>query len=251
MGASKFPPPRDLARRCGGAMYRNILAPIRDFVYPPVCLTCDALLDADRERLCSPCWNSIPLVKEGDALWNELLRQLCADGLVADFSSCYLFQQEGVLQKVLHKLKYGGMKSLGGLLGREAGKRLLARPDFLSADAIIPVPLNRTKRRERGYNQAEEICFGISAVTNLPVSGSLLIRTRNTESQTGLDRTERMENVRGAFVVRPEARGEVEGRTLILVDDVITTGSTVAACAAELRRHGAEKVFAASAAIAS
>jgi ComF family protein len=232
-------------------MYRNILAPIRDFVYPPVCLTCDTLLEDDRERICAPCWNSIPLVRKGDALWDELRRTLCADGLVADFSSCYLFEQEGVLQKVLHQLKYGGMRSLGGLLGREAGKRLLGRPDFLSADAIIPVPLNRTKRRERGYNQAEEICSGISAVTKLFVSRSVLVRTRNTESQTGLDRTERMENVRGAFVMRPEARGEVGSRTLILVDDVITTGSTVAACAAELRRQGAEKVLVVSAAIAS
>ncbi len=238
-------------RTRAGTFFKNILAPVWDFVYPPVCLTCDALLDIEGVKVCPQCWNSIPCLTEGEGVWAELRQDLCGDGLVSDIYSRYLFQKEGVLHQVVHHLKYRGMRSLGRLLGKEVGKELLARPDFLAADALIPIPLHNTKRRERGYNQAEEVSLGISAVTKIPVWRSVLVRSCYTESQTGLDRDHRMENVRGAFVIHPGAKGSVEGRTIILVDDVITTGSTILACAAELKLSGADKVLAVSAAIAS
>ena len=240
-----------ILKSCLSILYGSAILPLRDFIYPPVCLTCDAMLAAEEERVCARCWNGMPKIGPGHPVWAELAVRMNNEGAVRDFLSCYLFEQEGTLQQIVHLLKYGGMKSIGELLGREVGKRMLANPGFLSQDSLIPVPLNKLKQRERGYNQAEYICRGISRETRIPVRSSLIIRRRYTESQTGLDRDRRRENVRGAFVLNPDCRAFVEGRSFILVDDVITTGSTVNACARELMEHGAECVLAVSAALAA
>jgi ComF family protein len=113
---------------------------------------------------------------------------------------------------------------------------------------LIPVPLHPAKCRERGYNQSEYICQGIHAVTGLRVITGLLKRQRYTESQTHLEIEERRKNVAGAFVLDPSA--EVSGRTFLIVDDVITTGATMSACAKTLGDHGAGIVIACSVALA-
>ena len=240
----------DFLQKYGTMFRRNVFVPLRDFVYPPVCLTCDTLLEGEEEKICARCWNAIPGVREGDPAWTGLRERLGAEGVVSDFFSCYLFEKEGTLKEIVHLMKYRGMSSLGERLGREVGKRMRAKPEFMSPESLIPVPLNRLKERERGYNQAEEVCRGISAETRLPVRSSYLIRRRYTESQTELDRDQRKENVRGAFVLRPGSRPALKGRTFILVDDVITTGSTVNACATVLLENGAGRVLAVSAALA-
>jgi ComF family protein len=132
---------------------------------------------------------------------------------------------------------------------------MLMNPGFLSPDFLVPVPLNKLKQRERGYNQVEFICRGISDVTRMMIERSLIVRKRYTQSQTELDRNRRRENVEGAFAVNPKnpaaASGALTGRSIVLVDDVITTGATVEACARELVAHGADRVLAVSAALAS
>jgi ComF family protein len=244
-------PAAGILKTCLSVLYRGAILPVRDFIYPPVCLTCDAMLAGGEERVCARCWNSIPGIEPGHPVWTELAAKLRAEGVVQDLLSCYLFEKEGKLQEILHLLKYKGMSSLGELLGREVGKRMLLNPEFRSPDSLIPVPLNKLKQRERGYNQADAICRGISAETRIRVEGSLLIRRRYTESQTELDRAQRRENVRGAFALSPKRAREVKGRCIVLVDDVITTGSTMSACASELLKNGAERVLAVSAALAA
>jgi ComF family protein len=203
------------------------------------------------QNICARCWAAIPEIGPAHPVWNEISAHLRSEGAVRELLSCYLFEKEGVLQQVVHLMKYGGMKSLGVRLGTEVGSRILTNPEFMSQDALVPVPLHKLKQRERGYNQAEYLCRGISAVTRIPVMSSLLLRKRYTESQTELDRNARKKNVSGAFVLNPKCREKIEGRSFILVDDVMTTGSTVNACARELLDHGAERVLALSAALAA
>ncbi len=232
------------------ALHRILVAPVVDFIYPPVCLSCNTLLEQGRRLVCDRCWNSFRLIESDDQTLREVSERLAAGGNVERIFSCFLFEKEGALQDVVHALKYSGMKSLGRRLGQELGVRLLENQAFAEADYLVPVPLHRTKRRERGYNQAEHICLGVADAAPIPVLPSLLVRTRYTQSQTKLTIGERAANVAGAFGIDPARRQLVKGRTLILVDDVITTGATIEACAAELRRAGVGVVLAASIALA-
>jgi len=226
-----------------------LVDPIRDFIFPSVCFTCDRHLPEHRSRVCSSCWNSFTPVSPIHPAWIDLKAKFDSKNTVKDFLSCYLFQKEGKLQEVIHLLKYQGMKSLGVRLGEDIGKKIILNKSFANADYLIPVPLHNLKQRERGYNQSEFICKGISNITNMGINTSLIVRKKYTHSQTHLNLTERKENVGDAFEVRTKQNAEVSGKAFILVDDVITTGSTIIACAQELLKSGAGSVLAVSAAV--
>ena len=230
--------------------WMSIVAGLRDFVYPPVCLTCDNLIPDGTGRICAACRNSFRRAGPADTACNEFAARLAAEGLIDAFHAAYLFEKRGKLQDVIHCLKYSGMKSLGVGLGSELGRELVRLPEFSGADFIVPVPLHRHKRRERGYNQSDFICTGISSCLPARVLPSLLIRTRNTPSQTRLDIAGRRANVSGAFALNPSCRISLDGSVCILVDDVMTTGATITACAEVLRKAGAAKVLATSIALA-
>ncbi|HUL44979.1 MAG TPA: ComF family protein [Bacteroidota bacterium] len=228
----------------------SLLTPLRDFIYPPVCFVCDNSLARNEDRICTACWGSFTIIDPLHPTWIEVKEKVQAEGTIDELLSCFLFEKEGALQDVLHLLKYRGMRSLGARLGLEVGARIALHSGLRTADALIPVPLHRRKQRERGYNQAELICRSVGKVTGIPIRSSFIIRTKYTQSQTTLTLEERNQNVGDAFSVRASARSEISGKRFILVDDVITTGSTILACAGVLRAIGAEKVYAASVALA-
>jgi ComF family protein len=229
---------------------KAVAASVRDFIYPPLCFVCEAPTVVADRRVCDECWSSFRPVSVDDPVWVELRDRFGRDGAVSGFLSCYVFEKEGRLQDVIHLLKYRGIKSIGTMLGREIGRRMLEDPTFVGVDYLLPVPLHALKQRERGYNQSEFLCRGIGEVTAIPMLVDVVRRSRYTESQTQLSLDERRENVRGAFEISPKFKPSLEGRTVILVDDVITTGSTITACARELKIAGVEKVVAASVALA-
>ncbi len=144
---------------------------------------------------------------------------------------------EGVLRHLIHLLKYDGMEPLASPLGTRLVDLLaVAGP----VDLIVPVPLHASRRRSRGFNQAELLAAALSRVSGVRCDSGVLRRHRATETQTGLTHRERRLNVQGAFRVRkPQA---VSGRHVALIDDVITTGATVAACARTLKGAGAVRV---------
>jgi ComF family protein len=169
---------------------------------------------------------------------------------VSALASCFLFEKAGKMQDIVHLLKYRGMMSIGVELGRMLGQKILDEGRFDPSSVLAPVPLHRLKRRERGFNQSELICRGVSAITGMPLRNDLLIRRSNTRSQTKLTLEERKENVKNAFEVNEKKRKAVRDADIILVDDVITTGSTIEAGAKTLLTAGAARVFAASIALA-
>jgi len=158
---------------------------------------------------------------------------------------------EGALRDVVHLFKYDGVRPaaqlLGKLLHHAAGA--MALPDSV---IVVPVPLWSGKRQDRGFNQAEAIAqtfLSFQSSSSIQLDTSVLVRTRETASQTGLTRHQRRANVRGAFaVVKPE---KVKGRSILVVDDVMTTGTTAGECARILRRAGAKEVFVATVARAT
>ncbi len=153
------------------------------------------------------------------------------------------------MRELIHLLKYEHVRPAANLLGRMLSEVIVdLSAAFTSEPVVVPVPLHRAKYRERGFNQSEEIA---RAALKLHPAGlflkpnvSALVRQKNTASQTGLTPAQRRENMRGAFaVMRPE---DVHGRDVLLVDDVMTTGTTASECARALRRAGAERVFVAT-----
>ncbi len=228
----------------------RLVAPVVDFVYPPVCPICHTLSDGDEKGICASCWGSFRPLGDPDAACIALRERFEQDGSVDGFIACYLFQKEGSLQEAVHLLKYRGWKSVGVRLGREVGRRLMEESGGEEIDWVVPVPLHRLKKRERGYNQSELLCEGITSITAIRTEKRLLYRSRYTQSQTALDVGERKSNVAEAFTVRPSRSPDVRGRSLLIVDDVITTGATICACASALKAAGAARVCAAAVALA-
>lgn len=229
---------------------RSLYTSLRDFLYPPVCFLCREGLDEPDAVVCPDCWGSFPPAGPGQPAWDELRARLGEDGAVDDIMACWLYEKEGRLHETVHLLKYGRVRSIGLRMGREMGLRIGADPRFASADLLVPVPLHRAKRRARGYNQSELLCEGIAAVTGLAADPSVLERPKHTESQTSLAFALRRQNVGDAFRLGPSGARAAAGRRVILVDDVMTTGATLQACARLLKGARADLVLVSCSAIA-
>lgn len=143
------------------------------------------------------------------------------------------FTNEGLLQHLLHRLKYSGKQAVGTYLGEQAGHALKSAPWIGDVEAVVPVPLHPKKEIKRGYNQSALIASGLAEVLNVPAHDSALIRQRHTESQAKTkSREERVLNVKDAFLLHPKA--QLAGKHVLLVDDVLTTGATVEAASQAL-----------------
>lgn len=228
-----------------GEFFRGFFKSFLDFVFPPICLSCKRPLLEDERHICRSCWTSVPLLNDNHPLYVQALERLLDSESVSGLVSPFVFEKNGVIQDLIHALKYEGFTSVGTLLGREIGRRLAG----LHIDFLVPVPLHRVKQRERGFNQAECIAAGISQVTGIPVRTDVLRRIRYTRTQTRLDMEQRRRNVSEAFALS-DAQGNGEGKTCLIVDDVMTTGATIIACAEALQKGGFATIVAASVALA-
>jgi len=226
----------------------GMLRPLYEFVFPSSCFACDGPIRNDEHKVCRSCWSAIQRVSHNDALYARTAARLAAEGNITGLVSAFRFEKDGTLQSLIHHLKYNGITDIGVELGKQLGEGILPWLSNVAIAGLIPVPLHPAKCRERGYNQSEYICQGINAVTGLRVLSGLLKRRRYTESQTHLEIEERRRNVAGAFVPAPAAK--LSDLTYLIVDDVITTGATMSACAKTLAEHGASRVIACSVALA-
>jgi ComF family protein len=220
--------PSLLLRRFGQALL--------DVLYPPLCLGCEVRLPPDARALplCATCLRTLPRAEPG-TLGPRLARFPEGAATFAHTTALWLFDADGALQQLQHALKYGNRPSLGVQLGRLVGEAWPA--DAARPDLIVPVPLHRRRRLERGYNQSERLATGIGEMLDSPVRSDLLTRPRPTRSQTALSQAERWRNVADAFAL---ADAEVvAGQHVLLVDDVLTTGATAVAAAAPLRAASA------------
>ena len=144
-------------------------------------------------------------------------------------TSFFFYEKGSDFRLILHRLKYGGQKEIGAIMGRYMAAELLSSHFFQGIDVIIPIPLHKKKQQIRGYNQSEWIARGIAAVTGIPIDTESILRKKNTETQTRKSVFERRDNVEGIFELQhPET---LTGKHILIVDDVLTTGSTTLACA--------------------
>jgi ComF family protein len=219
-----------------------------DFVYPPVCISCNIPLFDGSQKICNDCWGAVPTLSKNHSLYQNTLDKLIVSGSIDALVSCYVFEREGASQHIAHALKYQEYRSLGLELGIKIGR--LVKDWNMKVDVIIPVPLHRIKHRERGYNQSEYIAQGIASIINKPILLNIVRRKRYTQTQTKLNLEERQKNMKDAFETLPNSPQKLHGKICLLVDDIITTGSTMNSCAREILSAGPKSIIAASAALA-
>ncbi len=225
----------------------KILSEIYDFFLPRICPCCDKKLGLNEKMVCDDCLRKLSSVKN-DRLELEFEKKFYSKKIIAGFRSVYIFEKDTEIQSVIHALKYENRFKIGLFLGDILGKRIKDEMVNWQIDAIIPVPLHRLKRAERGYNQSLYIAEGLSKRTNIPLLKNAVKRRRFTESQTKLNLSEREKNVKDAFSVRKHDK--IKNKNVLLIDDVITTGATINECGNALLKGGAKSVYAASVAIA-
>lgn len=205
-----------------------------DLIFPRCCAACDKGLIGNENVICTACRIALPRAGQ-DSIFSETIGQKFLDRHeVTETHAFLLFTKKGKVQKLLHALKYKGQPEVGVELGFMFGQEMLENDMLPYADLIISVPLHKRKLKSRGYNQSDKLAEGFSKATNIPWSGNVLLRVKYTETQTGKTRNERWENVRGVFVVQ----GDVRGKKVIIMDDVLTTGATIEACIEVLLEAG-------------
>lgn len=222
----------------------KFLAEIYDFFIPRFCASCGTKLKEYDEVLCFNCEKQLLPAGE-ERIQREYSRKFEDEKIIDDFFPLYVFEKEKELQDIIHGLKYKKKFKSGLFLGRKLAGYLQDR--FPEIDLIVPVPLHHLKKAERGYNQSFYIARGAGRISKIKVAG-ILKRTRFTQSQTKMNLTERRNNMAGAFKLK--RRYKVTGKNILLLDDVITTGATVSECGRVLKEAGANKIYAASVAIA-
>lgn len=202
--------------------------------FPNRCLLCHRLLVEGEERICLYCLCQLPVARAQDLQQeNPVTERLFDNPRICHASSFLHFQKDDSVQQLIHALKYYGDKELGYLLGRMAARELQAIDHpICRVDYLIPVPLHPKKQRKRGYNQAEWIARGIQSVWNIPICPDALRRVSHRESQTQQEGFKRWDNVKEIF--QSTNPSEFAGKHVLIVDDVITTGATIGACAETL-----------------
>ncbi len=229
----------------------GFIRPLRELFFPPLCFVCESLLMEREAQVCTTCLSAIRHVSKTDQHYQDTLARLASEGSISGLAAVYYFEADGPLQSMVHQLKYNGMTSLGTLLGRQLGERVREELAEEEVTWIVPVPLHFSKKRERGYNQSEYICKGMASVLAVPIETKLVVRKVCTRTQTQLNSEERKRNVAGAFAVHRSALPRIEDATLLLVDDVVTTGATLQSCARVLMDAGAAKVISCAVALAT
>lgn len=214
-----------------GLNLRPILDVLLGLFYPNICISCGKLFKSTPSGICTNCRAQLNPTRLGD--WKKELT--CSTGIDSAYTGWYLDSQ---LQSVIHSTKYQELPKFAFNFGRLLAEELItmAIPD--QVDYLVPVPLHPVKQRERGYNQSLWIARGLSRIWQIPVEPKIARRQRYTATQTTLSAVDRRKNVAGAFrIMKP-----VAGQRFALIDDVLTTGSTLSALAQTFKQAGAKKV---------
>ncbi|MDR0892511.1 MAG: ComF family protein [Mediterranea sp.] len=205
--------------------------------FPRCCIVCNEALAEEEEYICTRCNIKMPRTNYHRREGNTVERLFWGKIPIERATAFFFYRKGSDYRQILHALKYRGEKKLGETMGRLMASELQSSGFFEGIDLILPVPLHAKKQKLRGYNQSEWIAKGVAAVTKLPLEPQLLRRVKNTETQTRKSVVARWENVDGSFeLLQPEI---LRGKHVLLIDDVLTTGSTTTACAeAMLKAEG-------------
>jgi ComF family protein len=208
--------------------------------FPHTCAGCGSDLVGQPQLLCLECMSQLPFTDFTGHAGNPVEKIFHGRVPVEHAMSLLYFTKDAILQHLLHQFKYKGKKEIGLFFGRMMGAVILESTDYNGAEVLVPLPLFAAREKRRGYNQAAVLCEGIAEITGYPVLKHAVTRIMATETQTHKNRVERWQNIEGKFALTDP--GALEDKHILLVDDVVTTGATLEACAAALLRNGGSKI---------
>lgn len=211
-----------------------------DILYPRVCHVCEKVLPGEQKVLCSRCLHDLPVADFHLEQKNPVEQIFYGRIPVENATALLLFEKKGMVQKLIHNLKYRGHEEIGSFFGKWLGEELKQHQSYSGISAVIPVPLHKKKLKKRGYNQVAKFAAEIAAALEVPYIDDSLLKLTSTQTQTIKSRFARWGNIEETFSVRKPAR--LNGAHILLVDDLVTTGATLEACAHALLQIPGTKV---------
>lgn len=219
----------------------NALRSILDIILPRLCPVCGKRLTVNEEGICFTCFRHTERTfYENTPYDNRVARMLWGKMNIEKAVSMFVYIPKGHISQTIYDMKYHGKKNLCTAMGKIVAAQIEGSGFFNGIDLIVPVPLARKRRKQRGYNQSELFANGISRITGIPVCTKAVERVSFSISQTQLTHNERTRNVEKVF--RMKNPDMIKGRHVLLVDDVFTTGSTVTSCGNEMAKAQGVKI---------
>ncbi|AEW86659.1 ComF family protein [Flavobacterium columnare] len=218
----------------------EMLKKLINLFFPDLCLGCQNLLVNNEQIICLECRHELPLTYQWTKTNNEAFIKFYGRINIEHVSSMFYYHKKGIGQQLIHNLKYKGRTEIGNLLGKWHAQHLQNLPVFSTVNYIIPVPLHPKKLKERGYNQIDTYCESLSEVLKIPINKNLLFRQEYGISQSKKRLTERNNVEKNRFISKLETLDEPIH--FLLVDDVLTTGATLEACAKALQQSDKIKI---------
>lgn len=222
-----------------------------DFVnlfYPKVCQVCNSILVKGEDIICVSCLHELPVTNYHLNKENPVVKVFYGRIPIENATALLEFQKKGSVQKLIHQLKYRKQKEISSFLGRWLGEEITATGDYKDVDIVIPVPLHRKKLKIRGFNQVEGFGKEIAKALEVPYKDDVLLKKSFSTTQTLKERLSRWGNIQETFVLTNA--GTISNKHVLLVDDIITTGATLEACAQTLQQVPKLRISIATMAIA-
>jgi len=216
--------------------------------FPKVCYACSNYLRDNEKHICTSCRHNLPVTNYHFENDDTIKKVLYGRAKLENATSLLMFHKRGIVQQLLHNLKYRGHETIGNFLGEWLGNELKLISDYKSVEMVIPVPLHKRKRRKRGYNQVAKFGIEIANALEVPYVDSVLLKTAATKTQVFKKRIARWDNTDELFTTQNIS--EIDGKHILLVDDIITTGATIEACCSVLSKAKDLKISVATMAIA-
>jgi competence protein ComFC len=215
--------------------FKKLGSDLLSVLFPDICCGCGNVLFKKEKHICLHCYYKLPRTKF-EINSNNPVEKIFKGRIPIEGASSFLyFKQKGISQKLIHQFKYKKNVELGQYLSELYAKDILENNPTYKPDLIACVPLHPRKKNQRGFNQSEIIAFKISSELNIPFDKTLLIRTQYSQTQTRKQRFERWENTEQIFKLNPKI--DIKNKHIAIVDDVITTGSTIESCARLLQEN--------------
>lgn len=225
-----------------------MLSSLIDLIFPKVCYTCTTILNDNEQHLCTQCRHLLPVTDYHKTNDITVEKVFYGRAKVEKATALLRFTKKGIVQKLLHQLKYKGQEDIGLFLGDWLGEELKQIEHYKTIDLIIPVPLHKRKKRKRGYNQVERFGKHLALALNTTYCDTVLLKTTDTKSQVSKNRFARWNDNTELFTLCNGSK--LNNKHILLIDDIITTGATLEACIIELNKAKNVKISIATMAIA-